>query len=211
MKSFPAILFFLACHGIRRSAKCPRFRQIFILWLRGDVVWLTLGTNENDSMPIGNGDLAANVWTEQNGDLVLLLAKADAWTEAGKLVKLGRVRVRLSPNPFVGGTNFMQTLKLESGCMEVKSGENSAKIWGDANHPVIHVETHLEKPATLQASLETWRATQPVKEIAVPADYARVMAGEAAPRSTPGIIFAGDMDSGSPGAISIRTAITLIC
>lgn len=24
-------------------------------------------------MPIGNGDLAANVWTEQNGDLVLLL------------------------------------------------------------------------------------------------------------------------------------------
>ena len=54
-----------------------------------DVVWKTLGTNENDSMPIGNGDLAVNVWTEQNGDVMLLLSKADSWTEMGKLVKLG--------------------------------------------------------------------------------------------------------------------------
>jgi len=51
-----------------------------------DVTWKELGHNENDSMPIGNGDLAANVWTEQNGDLMLLVAKADAWTEDRKSV-----------------------------------------------------------------------------------------------------------------------------
>jgi hypothetical protein len=28
------------------------------------------------------------------------VAKADAWTDLGKLVKLGRVRMKLSPNPF---------------------------------------------------------------------------------------------------------------
>jgi len=43
-----------------------------------DVTWTSLGTNENNSLPIGNGDLAANVWTESNGDVLLLLAKADA-------------------------------------------------------------------------------------------------------------------------------------
>src|ERR1700733_1643167 len=64
-----------------------------------DVTWTTLGTNENDSMPIGNGDLAANVWTEQNGDIVLLIAKSDAYTERGQLVKLGRVRLDMDPNP----------------------------------------------------------------------------------------------------------------
>src|ERR1700733_6622171 len=78
-----------------------------------DVTWTTLGENENDSMPIGNGDIAANVWTEQNGDLMLLVAKSDAWTETGKIVKLGRLRIKLSPNPFVGASNFSQTLKLE--------------------------------------------------------------------------------------------------
>lgn len=126
-----------------------------------DVTWTTLGTNENDSMPIGNGDLAANVWTEQNGDLVLLVAKSDAWTELGKLVKLGRVRIQLTPNPFVGATNFTQVLRLENGSVEIKSGENVVRVWSDANHPAIHVEARLEQPATLQAKLELWRTTTP--------------------------------------------------
>src|ERR1700678_3925869 len=80
-----------------------------------DVEWTELGHNENDSMPIGNGDLAANVWTEQNGDLMLLVAKSDAWTELGKLDKLGRVRIQLTPNPFARATDFKQILRLEDG------------------------------------------------------------------------------------------------
>ncbi|HWD91522.1 MAG TPA: DUF5703 domain-containing protein [Verrucomicrobiae bacterium] len=126
-----------------------------------DVTWTTLGANENDSMPIGNGDLAANVWTEQNGDLVLLVAKSDAWTELGKQVKLGRVRVQLTPNPFVSSTNFTQVLKLEDASIEIKSGANVVRVWADANQPVIHVEAKLEHPATLKAKLELWRTTRP--------------------------------------------------
>jgi alpha-L-fucosidase 2 len=126
-----------------------------------DVTWNTPGTNENDSMPIGNGDIAANVWTEQNGDLVLLVAKADAWTELGKLVKLGRVRIQLNSNPFAGAANFTQVLRLEAGSIELRSGENTVRIWIDANHPAIHVETHLDHPGTFQANLELWRAGHP--------------------------------------------------
>jgi hypothetical protein len=122
-----------------------------------DVVWTTLGRDENDSMPIGNGDLAANVWTEQNGDLVLLIAKSDAWTEMGKLAKLGRVRIRLTPNPFVNASDFKQTLRLEDGSIEIKSGANSLVVWADANHPVLHVEANLALETTMQASLEIWR------------------------------------------------------
>jgi alpha-L-fucosidase 2 len=124
-----------------------------------DVAWTTLGTNENDSMPIGNGDLAANVWTEQNGDLVLLPAKSDAWTELGILTKLGRIRIKLTPNPFAGASNFTQALKLEDGAIEIRNGGNSMRIWLDANHLVLHVEFHLEHPATLQTDLELWRTT----------------------------------------------------
>ena len=122
-----------------------------------DVTWTTLGTNENDSMPIGNGDLAANVWNEQNGDIVLLIAKSDSWTESGDLVKLGRVRVQLTPNPFAGSTNFTQVLKLENASVQIRSGANVLQVWVDANHPVLHLEAKLEHPATLQAELELWR------------------------------------------------------
>src|SRR5260370_36274418 len=122
-----------------------------------DVTWTTLGQNENDSMPIGNGDLAANVWTEQNGDLLVLVAKADSWTDLGQLVKLGRVRMKLMPNPVVGKTDFRQVLRLEDGSIEIKSGPNTVLVWIDANRPVLHVEAKWEHPATLQARLELWR------------------------------------------------------
>jgi hypothetical protein len=122
-----------------------------------DVKWATLGRDENDSMPIGNGDLAANVWTEQNGDLVLLVAKSDAWTEMGKLVKLGRVRIQLTPNPFAKAAGFSQTLRLEDGAIEIGSGANSILVWVDANHPVLHVEAKLSHKSMMQASLEVWR------------------------------------------------------
>src|SRR5271168_4995263 len=81
-------------HGLGQTQDGNHFAEA------NDVTWTSLGTNENDSMPAGNGDLALNVWTEQNGDIVLLLAKADAWAGNGQLFKLGRVRVKLTPNPF---------------------------------------------------------------------------------------------------------------
>jgi hypothetical protein len=159
-----------------------------------DVTWTSLGTNENDSMPIGNGDLAANVWTEPNGDLVLLVAKADAWTETGKPVKLGRVRVHWEANPFVGTNDFTQTLKLEDSSIELKRGGNVARIWIDANHPVLHVENHLEKAGDFQASLELWRKPQAFNETAAEPDYQQVMSGEVAPRPAPDILFPAGPD-----------------
>ena len=122
-----------------------------------DVTWTSPGTNENDSMPLGNGDIALNAWTEQNGDIVLLIAKADAWSENGQLLKPGRVRLKLTPNPFITPGAFTQTLKLETGELEIRRGENRARIWVDANHPVIHVEIQSEQPVQLEAKSEIWR------------------------------------------------------
>ncbi|HEX4644962.1 MAG TPA: DUF5703 domain-containing protein, partial [Verrucomicrobiae bacterium] len=124
-----------------------------------DVTWNSPGTNENDSMPLGNGDLALNFWTEQNGDLVLLIAKSDAWSENGQLLKLGRVRVKLSPNPFAPPAPVAQTLRLETGEIELRGGKSFARVWVDANHPVIHLEVQAGQPVQLEAKCELWRST----------------------------------------------------
>lgn len=125
-----------------------------------DVSWSQLGASEEDSMPLGNGDLAANVWTEQGGDVVILLAKSDAYTELGKLVKLGRIRLHLAPAVFTPGASFTQRLDLENGAIQISSGPNSVRVWIDANHNALHVESHTEASTTLNASLETWRVTR---------------------------------------------------
>jgi alpha-L-fucosidase 2 len=125
-----------------------------------DVVWDSLGTNEDSSMPLGNGDVALNVWTERNGDIVLLIAKSDAWSENGQLLKPGRVRVSLKPNPFVNSSSFTQTLKLETGNVELHSGNNFARIWVDANNPVVHLQVQTEAPVELKAASEVWRTRE---------------------------------------------------
>ncbi|HTA29440.1 MAG TPA: DUF5703 domain-containing protein, partial [Candidatus Cybelea sp.] len=144
-------LLFLALLPVALAAKNTGFVAM------NDVAWHSLGTNENNSMPIGNGDIGVNVWTEQNGDIVLLLAKADAWSENGQLLKLGRVRVKLTPNPFVGAVAFSQTLKLESGDIEMQAGHNLVRIWADANHPVVRLELQADESVQLEAKTELWR------------------------------------------------------
>jgi hypothetical protein len=124
---------------------------------RNNVEWKTLGNSEKDSMPIGNGDLAANVWTEQNGDLVLLIAKSNAWSELGKLDKLARIRIHLSNNPFANASDFTQTLHVENASIEITSGANHLTIWTDANRPALHVTGDLVHPSQVEASLELWR------------------------------------------------------
>jgi alpha-L-fucosidase 2 len=123
---------------------------------KNDVTWTTLGKNENDSMPLGNGDIGLNAWTEANGDIVLLVGKDDSWSENDELLKPGRVRIKLTPDPF-SASGFTQTLKLETGELVLTAGGTTVRLWVDANHPVAHVEVHSDQPLQMQATLEVWR------------------------------------------------------
>jgi hypothetical protein len=132
---------------------------------RYNVVWDTPSKDYNGSMPIGNGDLAANVWVEPAGDLIFYLSKSDSWTGGGpdpELVKLGRVRVKLSPPLYVNGATFKQELDLKSGMIRIQSAigdqQSAIQFWIDANRPVVHVDIQNSVACTAEIALESWRA-----------------------------------------------------
>lgn len=112
---------------------------------RYNVVWDTPGSDHHDSMPIGNGDIGLNVWTEPGGDLVILIAKSDAWSGNARLLKLGRVRLSFSPHDPMSDDSFTQTLRLRQGEIEIShaAGENNQRIrvWVDAHRPAIHIQS----------------------------------------------------------------------
>ena len=126
-----------------------------------NVVWESPSTNAAGSMPIGNGDLGLNVWVEEDGDLRFYIAKTDAWDQNGALLKLGGIRVSLSPNPFAKGLPFRQELRLRDGEIRIQAGEvgraATLRVWVDANQPVIRVEAETEQPSKLTVRLENWR------------------------------------------------------
>jgi uncharacterized protein YjdB len=148
------ILFIVVCKSVLISAANPLDALD-----NYNVKWSEPGPSALQSMPIGNGDIGLNVWVEPNGDLLFYIGKTDAWSEdnygSWGLVKLGRIRVSLSPKPEM--TSFSQILKLSTGEIEIKEGNTTFRVWVDANHPVIRVESDSDQPVTMTATLENWR------------------------------------------------------
>lgn len=129
-----------------------------------DVIWDTPSADSAGSMPLGNGDIAINLWVEPNGDLVFYLAKGDAWDHAARLLKVGRVRVRLSPALVRPLQPFSQQLSLRDGAILIRAGspghEVRLRVWVDANAPVIRLEVESDYSVGIMARTEIWRTQE---------------------------------------------------
>lgn len=127
-----------------------------------NISWNSPSFNSKGSMPLGNGDIGINVWVEKDGDLMVYIGKTDTWSEEvfgnEGLLKLGRMRFHFSDNPFKEGNNFLQTLVLAKGEINIKAGNELLKIWVDANHPVIYLESSNKIANTITVSFESLRS-----------------------------------------------------
>lgn len=124
-----------------------------------NIVWDTQSKNSSESMPCGGGDIGMNVWAE-NGDILFYFSRSGAFDENNTLLKLGRIRIRLSPNPF-DGESFRQELQLEDGHVIIKgkNGDISSdiRIWADVFNPVINVDIANNKNLKAEVFYENWR------------------------------------------------------
>lgn len=127
---------------------------------RQNVVWKTPSKDPSGSMPLGNGEVGINLWVEEGGDLLFYVSRTDAWSEASRLLKLGRVRIKISPNPFEAGKPFRQELILKDGRIRLELDEGTIDVFVDSAQPVIHVQDEWKTPHTMVASLETWRTAE---------------------------------------------------
>lgn len=124
-----------------------------------NVVWTEMSKNSSESMPCGGGDIGLNVWAEK-GDVLFYVSKSGTFDENNCFLKLGRVRLKFTPNPF-GGTNFKQELNLREGTVTLL-GENeglstTVRLWVDVFRPVVHVEIESDKSISAEAIYESWR------------------------------------------------------
>ena len=124
-----------------------------------NIVWNSQSKNSSESMPCGGGDIGLNVWVE-NGELLVYATRSGSFNEDNALMKAGRVRIKLSPNPFDGKT-FKQELHLKEGYITV-DGENngikvSVRVWVDVFKPVAHFEINSNKKILVETIYESWR------------------------------------------------------
>ena len=129
-----------------------------------NIVFDSLSKDEADSIPLGNGNTGINLWVEANGDLLFYLARNDALSEMHRLLKLGRVRVTLSPNPFVTGHPYRQVLRLREGRCEIMAGEPGSevrlRVLVDSASQTIYVTGSSDHALGVTAKLENWRGAR---------------------------------------------------
>jgi hypothetical protein len=119
-------------------------------------VWNTQSHNSSESMPLGGGDIGMNVWVEK-GDLYFYFSRSGTFDEHNTLLKLGRVKVSLTPNPFKDNEGFRQELVLKDGYVLVSQNNTKIKLWVDVFKPVIHLNLESKTPLKMTASYESWR------------------------------------------------------
>ncbi|MEI8006442.1 MAG: DUF5703 domain-containing protein [Bacteroidota bacterium] len=127
-----------------------------------NVKWTRPSADASGSMPLGGGDIGCNVWVE-NGDILFYISRTGTFDENNSMLKLGRIRIRFSPNPFADGfSSFRQELRLKEGYIEFEAVKDNisvkARIWVEVFRPVIHFSAESSENLTMEASYESWRS-----------------------------------------------------
>lgn len=125
------------------------------------VVWDSQSQNSGESMPVGGHDTGLNAWVE-NGDILFLIDRSGSFDENNQMLKLGRVRINLDPNPFVEGVKFSQELVFLESYLEIKAVapgglETKVTLWVDVFNPVVHIEVEANQPVKTTFQYENWR------------------------------------------------------
>lgn len=125
-----------------------------------NVTWTSPSRSDRGYMPLGNGNGVMNLWVEENDDLQFYFTTQDAMTETDRCVKMGKVRLSLSPNPFCAGSGFRQTLDLANGCVDITAGMVWIKVFVSGSD-VIYVSVKSDNPLDASAKYINWRTNSP--------------------------------------------------
>jgi hypothetical protein len=116
----------------------------------------TPGETDRSAMPIGNGRLAASVWTDRDGNINAYLSRGDALSELDRTLKLGKISVKFSPNPFTGEA-FLQELRLQEGCICLSGKGGSCRIFIGDRDDTLYISGRFHLKTRITADFRTWR------------------------------------------------------
>eukprot|EP01064_Diplonema_japonicum_P016166 TRINITY_DN24173_c0_g1_i1.p1 TRINITY_DN24173_c0_g1~~TRINITY_DN24173_c0_g1_i1.p1 ORF type:complete len:725 (+),score=199.81 TRINITY_DN24173_c0_g1_i1:38-2212(+) len=159
--------FFLALLAAASSASglCSTWDSDPVSCVRAyNVVWDNLLPESSstwvNTMPIGNGVVAANVWSDGIDTVSLLISSTEAWNEASQIIKVGIVDVKFSPPPT--DKTFKQTLDVGTGTISITMGSLTATVWVDANSNTFVVD-HASTDSTAYTAASTITLARPTE------------------------------------------------
>lgn len=116
-----------------------------------NLTWTKPSSGE-EAMPMGNGSLLANVWTEKAGSVLVSLARYSKLDSSAK--RIGTLRFQFDPGLNTSPESFRQMLRFKYGEVVVKNirqKENpSYSFFVDAKRDILHLQFRSKSPVPLK-------------------------------------------------------------
>lgn len=115
------------------------------------------GTDSWSSMPLGNGEISAQSWTDKEGRLQMYFGTTDSRDGMDNVIKIGKLTVQFEPDILKDNRNYNESLLLEEGRFWIKNKMADISIRVDANHPEIIISGSTKIPVKIKVTNNIWR------------------------------------------------------
>lgn len=138
---------------LMHSAFCVSAQQVNDFNLR----FSERGEDSWSSMPLGNGEISSQVWTDKEGKIQFYLGTTDSRDAMDNLIKVGKLTIQFEPDIIVNGKNYAEELLLNEGVFRIKNSLADIQFRVDANRPEIVVSGSSAVPVKIKVTNNIWR------------------------------------------------------
>jgi len=132
----------------------------------------TPGTDSWSSLPLGNGEISAQAWTNAEGKIQFYFATTDSRDGMDNPIKIGKITVAFEPNILISGTDYREELLLNQGILKIKNKSADIELRVDAGNPEILVSGSSKTPVKITVTNTVWRnESRPWKKEEYVAEY----------------------------------------
>ncbi len=115
------------------------------------------GIDSWSSLPLGNGEIATQAWTNEEGKIQFYLGTTDSRDGMDNVIKIGKLTIGFEPNILVNGTAYSEELRLNEGILSIQNTLADIQIRVDANNPEIIVSGSSKVPVKITVTNNIWR------------------------------------------------------
>lgn len=115
------------------------------------------GTDSWSSLPLGNGEITAQVWTGKDGTIQYYLATSDSRDGMDNPIKVGKLTIQFEPNIIATGSGYTEELLLHEGLFRIKNSVADIVLRVDAGHPQVIISGTSKVPVNIKVTNNIWR------------------------------------------------------
>ncbi len=122
-----------------------------------NLVFHEKGTDSWSSMPLGNGEISAQVWTDKEGKVQLYIGATGSRDGMDNVIKVGKLTVQFEPNIIANNSGYTETLLLDEGVFCIKNKLADIRFRVDANQPRLIISGTSAVPVRVKVTNNIWR------------------------------------------------------